>query len=263
MKKLIAIQLFSVRRELEMDPVDTLKKLRAIGYTAVEMAGYNELPPAYFKGIFDTLGMTVISSHLSKETVENNPHGIIEDCKMFGSKYLAIPYLYGHFHPGGDRFGESVEFFNKTGKLFHENGIQLLFHNHDTEFSKKINGDYLLDIFYNSVDREYVKAEIDTCWASYKGVDVANYIKKFRNRLPVIHLKDYVVSDDVENGETIKRMHTCALGEGELDLVNIIKTSKSLGVEVYVIEQDEPYGDMDIFECLKLNYDRLSELLRD
>lgn len=263
MKSQIAIQLFSVRRELYKDPVGTLKKLREIGYTAVEMAGYNGLPPAYFKGIFDTLGITAVSGHLSKETVENDPYKIINDCKMFGSKYLAIPYLYGHFHPDGECFSETVEFFNKTGKLFSENGIRLLYHNHDTEFSKKVNGDYMLDVFYNSVDREYVQAEIDTCWASYKGVDVPNYIRKFRNRLPVIHLKDYVTYDAEEGGETVKRMHTCALGDGELDLANIIKASKSLGVELYVVEQDEPYGDMDIFECLKCNFDRLNSILAE
>lgn len=257
----IAIQLYSVRRELERDPVDTLKKLREIGYTAVEMAGYNDLPAAYFKGIFDTLGMRAISGHLSKETVENDPYKVINDLKTLGSKYLAIPYLYGHFLPGGDRYAQCVDFFNKTGKLFKENGIQLLYHNHDTEFSRKINGDYMLDVFYNSLDPEYIKAEIDTCWASFKGVDTPEYIKKYKGRMPVVHLKDYVLSDHEEDGKIVKRMHTCSFGSGVQDMKAVIEASKYAGAEVYVIEQDEPYGGMDIFECVKVGFDNLSKLL--
>lgn len=257
----IAIQLYSVRRELDIDPVGTLKKLRDMGYTAVEMAGYNGLPAAYFKGILDTLGMTAVSGHLSKETVESDPYKVINDLKMLGSSYLAIPYLYERFLPGGDRFSECIDFFNNTGKIFRENGIQLLYHNHDTEFSKKINGDYMLDIFYNSVDPGYVMAEIDTCWASFKGVDTPNFIRKYRGRMPVVHLKDYVPCDYEKDGVQHKWMHTCSFGCGELEAEKIIEASKYAGAKVYVIEQDEPYGDMDIFECLELGLKNLRSLL--
>ncbi len=259
----IAIQMFSVRREFDEDPVGTLKKLREIGFTAVEMAGYNGLPVAYFKGILDTLGMTAVSGHLSKETVEENPRRIIDELRMLGSSYLAIPYLEGPFHPGGARFHEAIKFFNNTGKLFKENGIQLLYHNHEHEFAYKTNGDYNLDVLYNSVDPEYLMAEIDTCWSSYKKVDTPRYLAKFKGRLPVVHLKDFIWCKPGEKGTCRKDIKTCSIGEGDLDMKAIVDAAKKAGATVFVIEQDEPIGELDIFECLKIGFDNLSALLAD
>ncbi len=259
----IAVQMFSVRREFESDPVGTLKKLREIGFTAVEMAGYNGLPVAYFKGILDTLGMTAVSVHLSKETVENDPEKVIDELRILETKYLAVPYLIGHFHPGGERFGEAVEFFNKMGKLFLEKDIQILFHNHEDEFLYKTNGDYNLDVLYNSTDPVYLKAELDAGWASYAKVDVLKYIPKYEGRLPVIHLKDFLWCKEGEKGNCRDDINTCALGEGDVDIKGIIKAAKAAGTAVFVIEQDEPEGDGDIFDCLKIGFDNLTKLLEE
>lgn len=257
----IAVQLYSVRHEMEKDPVGTLKRLREIGFTSVEMAGYYELPTAYFKGVFDTLGMTAVSGHLSKETIASDPYKVINDLKLLGTDYIVIPYLYDYFLPGGERFAECVDFFSKMGELFANNGIQLLYHNHQTEFSARVNGDYILDVFYNSLDSRLVQAEIDTCWASFMGVDAAHHIKKYKDRMPIVHLKDYVPYEFEQDGEIKRGMHTCAFGTGELEARKIVEASKKAGARIYVIEQDNPYGDMDIFACLELGYKNLSSML--
>ncbi|MBE6563506.1 MAG: sugar phosphate isomerase/epimerase [Ruminococcaceae bacterium] len=258
----IAVQMFSVRREFEADPVGTLKKLRKIGFTAVEMAGYNGLPAAYFKGILDTLGMKAVAGHLSKETVENDPERVLDDLRTLETKYLVVPYLIGHFHPGGERFAEAVEFFNTMGKHFLEKGIELLFHNHEDEFRYKTNGDYNLDVLYSSTDPEYLKAELDAGWASYAKVDVVKYIPKYNGRLPVIHLKDFSWCKEGEKGNCRYDINTCALGEGDVDMKGIINAAKAAGTTVFVIEQDEP-DTGDIFGCLKVGFDNLTKLLAE
>ena len=105
--------------------------------------------------------------------------------------------------------------------------MELLYHNHDHEFLK-IQDDYILDRLYSACEGE-LKAEIDTFWAFRAGVSVPDYLIKHKELIRMVHLKD---------GTKDK---LAALGEGEAPLREIVKTTKELGLEWLIVENDEPY----------------------
>src|SRR6187551_820848 len=67
-KKVLGLQLYSVRTEMKADPLGTLKQLAEIGYVNVEHANYVDrkfygYPVAEFKKILDDLGLKMTSGH--------------------------------------------------------------------------------------------------------------------------------------------------------------------------------------------------------
>jgi hypothetical protein len=43
-----------------------------------------------------------------------------------------------------------------------------------------IDGEYALDIIYQSIPSELLQTQIDTCWVHVAGEDPAEYIRKYR-----------------------------------------------------------------------------------
>ena len=134
--------------------------------------------------VLNSAGITAISAHIGLDEIENEEK--LEGLKGLGLKYAAFN--------GMGISKESIPFlrdnFTRLGKICRENGIYLLYHNHDYEFAKidEVPG---LDLVYGAVDPKYLGAEIDTCWVKYAGIDPAEYIRKYKGRCPLIHIKDY------------------------------------------------------------------------
>ena len=61
----IALQLYSVREDLEQDFEGTLAKVKALGYDGVEFAGLYGKTPAEVKALCEKHGLTPISAHVS------------------------------------------------------------------------------------------------------------------------------------------------------------------------------------------------------
>ena len=96
-------------------------------------------------------------------------------------------------------------------------------------------------------DPRYVQAELDTYWVQHGGGDPALWVKKMKNRMPVVHFKDLVIL----NGQPTM----AEIGEGNLNWPAILAACKEANVEWYAIEQD--VCQRDPFESLKISYDNL------
>ncbi len=241
----IAYQLYSARDIFDDDPIGVLKKIKEAGYDGVEPAGYYGLSPHYFRGICDTLGLKVVSIHLSFWTLTENIDDTVANLKALGCEYAAIPGAFGMFI-GSDRYDYFVKGFSRLGKALKNAGIQLLYHNHGFEF-EKANGEYALDVLYNCFDPDTVKAEIDCGFAKYSGLEPAKLIRKYRGRAPVLHLKDFNFNEGVEGDFST---FACPVGDGALDVPSILSAAEFSGSEWLVVEQDsQSWRGMDQMEC--------------
>lgn len=246
----IALQLYSVRDDMENDFIGTLEKVKEYGYDGVELAGLYGRTPEEFKQALDSVGLKAISAHVPYLELMDDLEGTVEKYVTIGCQYIAVPYLTEEYRPGTDNFIEVVENIKKIGECCNNKGITLLYHNHDFEFDLMPDGRYALDYIYETVDKKYLQTEIDTCWVKVSGINPAEYITKYTGRSPVVHLKDYV-GEKSENmyeligidssGEKAAAFEFRAVGLGVQDFPAIIQAAIDAGTKWVVVEQDAHY----------------------
>ena len=252
----IAYQLYSARDIFDGDPVGILKSIKESGYDGVELAGYCGFTPHYLRGICDAPGLKIVSIHLSFWTLTENVPETVRNLQALGCDYAAIPGAFNLFI-GNERYAYFLKEFEKLGNTLRSAGIRLLYHNHDYEFEKS-NGDLALDVLYNSLDREAVQTELDCGFATYKGVDPVPYIRKYRGRIPVIHLKDFNYNEGTPGDFST---FASPVGEGVLDLPGILTSAEYAGTEWLVVEQDsQSWRGLDTLECVAKSVSNLKKL---
>lgn len=265
----VALQLYSVRREMAENLPETLKKVKEMGYEGVEFAGLGTTPPAAVKELCDNLGLTVVSAHVPYKDMLENPEKKFKTYKDIGCKYVVIPYLMPEDRPGTDGFARFIEVTKMLGRAAKDNGLTLLYHNHEFEFIK-LDGKYGLDVLYDSVPAELLKTQIDTCWAAVGGVNPAEYVRKYTGRAPLVHLKDYFGESSESMYELIGleskaparpgNFEYRPLGSGMQSFPEIIAASEDAGAEWIVVEQDNPTPGLTPLECAEKSRNYLKTL---
>lgn len=268
----VALQIGAIDKFIKEDPDGTLKYLKDIGYDYVEIGSYPE-DAAAFKAMLDKYELGVISGHLGIENFEANPEKFIADCKIYGLKYFVNGYIdIWHLkgHPGEDEMREKLL---ASTKVFKENGIGFLHHNHTYEFHRH-EGKFCFDWLIEEVSPELLHPQIDTGWVRFCGYDPAEMLKHYAGMVEVVHLKDfksvkYSKDDefipldqpkfDYDHSDTDESFTFTPIGYGVQDFEKIIKTAEELGTEMVVVEQDSS-KEMSLLEAAKLSREYLLSL---
>ncbi len=271
----IALQLYSVRQDLDKDFEQVIKKVKEYGYDGVELASLHGKEPEYVKKLLSDTGLTPISAHIPLDSMLKNPDKVFSLYFDMGCKYVAVPYLPEERRPGKPLFDKTLEQMEQLGKKAKEAGLQLLYHNHDFEFVK-IGDRFGLDVIYETVPAGLLQTQIDTCWVKVAGQDPAEYIRKYKGRAPVVHLKDFYKQEtdkDIKMYELIgikgkdhkpsdkKAFGFMPLGFGQQDIPEILEASKEAGASWVVVEQDEPQEGRTALECARLSIKYLKNLI--
>ena len=269
----IALQLYSVRDDMKKDFKGTLTKVKEMGYQGVEFAGLFGHSPSQVKAMLDEIGLTPISAHVAIDEILADIPKVISDYRTVGCRFIAIPGLVEERRPGNPRYQQTIEDIKAIGEEANKQGLTLLYHNHDFEF-KKLNGEYLLDILYKDIPEDLLKTQIDTCWANVGGEDPAEYLRKYKGRSPLVHLKDFVmpgkkpaklyeligVESEQTEDEQDKKFELRPLGYGVQDIPEILKAAAEAGAEWVIVEQDHPSMNKTPMECAKISIDFLKSL---
>lgn len=250
----VAIQVYSVRDDAAADMMGTLKKIADMGYDGVEFAGFYGYGAKEIRAKLDELGLVAISSHVPFVTLKNDLKATAEYHKILGCKYIAVPYLDPDDRPGTANWPQTIKDILSIGEYLHNEGIQLLYHNHDFEFIK-LDGKYALDMLYDAVPAEYLKTELDTCWVKFAGEDPAAYLRKYAGRSPIVHLKDFYVEGALKDAATPYALINAdgsdsgnargsgfefrPVGYGVQDFRSILAASKDAGAKWVIVEQDK------------------------
>ena len=190
MKPKIGIQLYSVRNETEKDFKGTLKKLKDMGYDGVEFAGMCGLDASSIVKALKETDMIPVSAHVPLNDLRKDMEKVIADYREIGVTNIAVPFLLPPDRPESGNFDKTVADIKKIADVAMANGIKLHYHNHDFEFAV-IDGKYALYIIYESIPKTLLSAEFDSCWIHVAGEDPAEYIKRYADRITLVHLKDY------------------------------------------------------------------------
>ena len=258
--KSLGLQIYSLGGELTKDVPAGMKKIKEIGYSTLELAGYNDgkisgMDMMEFKKIAEDNGLKITSSHVNPPTgtyTPENRQSIMEFWKKTADDHakLGVKYLVQPGQPSTrsvEEVGYVCDIFNEAGKVIKAAGIPFGYHNHDFEFAKVVpggkeavfgrhnKGDIIYDLFLKGTDPSLVFFEMDVYWTVIGQNDPVEYMKKYPNRIKLLHIKDRAI-----------------LGQsGFMNFEMIFKQAYQIGVKEYYVELEGMPDGRNQFDGIK------------
>jgi sugar phosphate isomerase/epimerase len=261
------IQLFTLFNEMDMDTVGALQKVAAAGYKNIESAfskqpGFYGKKPKEFKSLLKDMGMEWRSHHVVgapfklppgyklplgpdgqpvkfpvMKNLKDNSQEMVDMVAEAGIEYIVcanIPI------DTADEIKEAAVILQKTGEQAKKAGVQLVYHNHATEFNTT-GGIVSYDYFLTQISADILKMELDLGWVFKAKKNPVDIFKKNKGRFPLLHIKDMDAAGNI-----------VPFGTGSYDFKETFKNVDLAGMNYYFLEQDFPKHP---FEDIKTSID--------
>jgi sugar phosphate isomerase/epimerase len=244
----IAAQLYTLRdyAKTAEDLAVTLRKVKAIGYEAIQVSGIGPIDPEVVKQLADENGLKICATHVSFDRLKNDFDKLVAEHKLWNCSYIGLGGIPVEFRGSQEGYSTFAKEASVISNKLKEAGLQFIYHNHKFEF-EKYNGKPALQILMEESDASSFGFEIDTYWVHAGGASATDWIRKVAGRMGVVHLKDMAIVDD-------KQVYA-EIGEGNMPWPEIIQACRDIGVEWYVVEQDVCLRDP--FESLAISFNNL------
>lgn len=267
-KGIVGLQLYSIRADMSKDPMGSLKQVAEMGYEYVEHADYRNrkfygYAPAEFRKILDDIGLNMVSGHTvmgrqhwdeEKQDFSDSWKWTVEDAAVLGQKYVVSPSMDNSMRNKYDDFMRYMDVFNKCGDLCKANGMKFGYHNHDFEFSEKLNDKKLFDIMMTTLDPDQVVIQLDIGNMYNGGAVALEIVNEYPGRFENLHVKDEIKA---EGGN--EPYESCIIGEGIVEVKEVLDLATRIGgTKVYIIEQ-ESYQGKTPMECVKTDLEIIKE----
>ena len=189
------LQLYSLRHEASVDAEGALRRVRALGFNGVELAGDYGWSTDRWRGLLDETGLQVISAHQGLESLENHLSERLEFYRKLGTKRLVVPGLNPRERQSAVAFRDVARRLSVLGSTLCKEGFSLAYHNHDFEFAiLPANGSYRrlcgMDILLEETNPSVVHFEVDTFWVEYAGGNATEFVRRNATRVALVHAKD-------------------------------------------------------------------------
>lgn len=267
-KEITGIQLYSVRADMIKDPLGTLKQLSAMGYKHVEHANYINrkfygFTVLEFRNVLDGMGLKMPSGHTvmgpqhwddSKKDFTDAWKYTVEDAAAMGQQFVISPSMDNKYKTNYDELKRFMEVFNKSGELCKRSGMKFGYHNHDFEFSQKLNGETMYDIILKSTDPDLVMQQLDTGNLYNGGAKAIDIVNQYPGRFMSVHVKD-----EIKAAGGDEKYESTILGTGIVNVKSVIDLIRKKSKHVHYIIEQEAYQDKTPLECAKENIKIMKE----
>lgn len=263
MKPKISVQLYSVREDAAKDYEATIRKIAAMGFPAVEPAGFPGTTVEKAAALFKELDLIVPSQH-GQLPIGDAKQQIIEEAQALGIKYIytGCPPDYPRSFQSVDGIKAVAEKFCAAADYAAKFGIQVGIHNHTFEMLD-IDGKPAYEYFLEATP-ETILWEADLYWVAVAGRVPAEFIKRLGNRATCLHFKDGAFDEadaalklkESANGLVAIERNFMPAGAGNVDLLAAAKVV-GLVTEYIVVELDSYAGNM--MEAVQQSYTYLTQ----
>jgi sugar phosphate isomerase/epimerase len=241
----LGYQLFSVREDMNADPIATLKALRKMGYRHFEVYGFDAEKTAYyglaareFRRVLDELDLRITSGHYTfhplLDASEDALNRYVDQC-IAGASVLDSPYITWPWMAPEQRtratFERLPDLLNRIGERVTAAGLGFAYHNHGFEFAD-YGGQTGMDRILRNTDPDLVKLQIDMYWVMHAATTTPKQlIAEQPGRYVMWHIKDL---------HPVSRDYT-ELGRGTIHYRNVLPDPATSGLEYLYIEQGGNY----------------------
>lgn len=259
-KELVGVQLYSVRDDMKTNPLDTLKKVAAMGYKNVEHASYVDRKfygwsAQEFKKILNDLGLSMPSGHTvmradhwdeTKKDFTDAWKYTVEDAAVLGQQFVISPSMSDAVRRDENKLKKFMEVFNKSGELCKKSGMKFGYHNHHFEFNEKFGDKTLYDIILENTDPSLVMQQLDIGNMYNAGAKAADILKKYPGRFESMHVKDEIKSNGGHD-----EYESTVLGVGVIPVKEVIDMGRKSGGTIHFIVEQEAYQGKAPLDTIK------------
>jgi sugar phosphate isomerase/epimerase len=223
----VALQLWTVRDAMASNADEALRRVKAAGFAAVELAPLPQgLTPERLAESLTRHDLSVVSIHADLPTPAN-----LEQLTRL-ARLCRCPRVIWHGWPRDPRFDslagvrDLISACNEAGAIVRDHGLRFGMHNHWWEF-EPVEGERPIRLLQESLHPD-IFWQLDVYWAQTGGADPAGVLSELVARIGSLHWKD---------GPAVHGEPMTALGRGMVDVPRILR---ALAHPVdWVIELDE------------------------
>jgi sugar phosphate isomerase/epimerase len=237
----IGLELFTVNRDMNQDPIASLQQVAQMGYEEVETyridpkaLTYYGLPAADFAKRLQDHNLATPSGHYDLQQFlqgsTDDLHRYVDRCaegaRILGQRYIVWPYIEPRLRTL-DTFKQVAGLLNDIGSRLTKTGLHVAYHNNGGEFIAQ-DGQIPYDIILRETDPALVKLQIDLYWHAHDTSDPAHALfTRAPGRFAMWHVKDM---------HKVSRDYT-EMGNGTIDYTKIWPDAAMSGMEHFYVEQ--------------------------
>ena len=279
MKKAVQQFMLGTVMNNEKQTRETLRAMKEAGYDGIELCGFMIHPMGMmvrlltqaagmpvgkggnldWQSLMNESGLQVVGLHLDLGTLERDVQAAAGEAKAFGTNYIVITGMYRFDYGSEAAVRELAQRLNKVGKALKEQGIELLYHNHNCELRKVNTKQTAYDILLEETDPSYVNFEFDSYWFAEGGADPLYWMRKLGSRMKLWHINDRGSRVSGVSMTPILKTDSMELGPGNMPLDALMEQAKEAGCEAVILESHRNWIEKSPVKSFQLSAKYLNE----
>ena len=249
-KMKLGLQLYTLRDYMCTPELfkKSMAKVAEMGYKYVQISGVADglTNEEIIEHTIEKYGLGIGLTHWEDKEILEETEKVVEIHDRFGCDCIGIGGMprpmrtYEGYSRFIETYGPAVEKIHKMGKKF-------CYHNHWFEFERYQNGKTGMEMLIEGMPEGF-GLNLDTAWAHRAGIDCAQLIRRYPDKIHCLHLKDLTIVND-----ELSLTEVC---NGNMNFDTIIEESVKAGVEWAFVEQDF-ITSMNAYDSVKCSYDNL------
>jgi len=209
---------------------------------------------------------------LSSGDVRSEPATVTEQVELHSRNARFVHEVGGHYlqltgpprpknrQPAADDYKAAGRILTEVAKRSADLGVPVGYHNHMNTLSE---GPEELDWVMDAADPRYVKLELDIAHYKQGGGDPAKAVRKYRDRLLFLHIKDVERTPPAEGRDAKHSYRFLELGRGTVDIPAVFAALKEIQFRGWaVVELDKvPDKERTAKECALISKRYIEEKL--
>jgi sugar phosphate isomerase/epimerase len=246
-----SVQLYSVRDAVDENVDRAVARLAEIGFTKAEPYAFH-LRTAELKRALSAAGVAAPSGHAPVIDAEDAAP-IFDAAAELGMTTVIDPFIPTERWQTADDAARLAERVNELSEQATARGLEFGYHNHQWEFTNKVDGRPVYELFVEQLGPGVV-LELDTFWATVGGADAVAVLRSLGDRVRAIHVKDGKIDDAIRDvlpssesalivPDALKRAfeNQQPAGQGDVDVKAILAAAPQA---LRVVEFDSYAGDV-------------------
>lgn len=257
----------------EQKAASTLAAIKAAGYDGIELNGFQvtktpllvraltraaRMPSGRggslpWERLVREAGLSVVALHTDLGSLKRDPESVIARAHALDTRFAVITGMYRFDYTDRAAVEGLARDLNECGRRLKEDGISLLYHNHNIELSRVAPGLRAFDVLLAGTDPELVNFEFDSYWPCEAGADPLALMRQLGNRMKLWHINDRGTRHAGASITPILKSDSMELGYGNMDLEALAACALETGVKGIILESHRNWVEKSPLKSLQLS----------